>query len=67
MAQIYHVFTDYVDTYTEDIQEALDEFLKHCLEIGRARLYSVEWPDDQEWTEFNETDECLLSHGDYPW
>ena len=61
--KIYHVFTHNIDEYVEKYRQALARYKYLVKEYGCARLYIKVFDNDND---APISEDCLLSHGEYP-
>jgi len=62
MTVSYHVFTYERDDWFDDYSQALVLFEQWAKEFGSARLYEESYIDDDL-----DSEDCLMSVGEFPW
>jgi hypothetical protein len=62
--EVFHVFTDRRDEWTESFKQARELYNKWVLEHGTARLFHEEYADKERDELLDEV--CIFSAGQYP-
>ena len=68
MIEVYHVFTDRKDLWTQDYRFARKLYQHWKKSNGTARLYKEVYENEEAMLDGEMLEEdCLLSYGPFPW